>query len=134
MKKSMKKIGTIMESRLFHEAKKAALEQSIPFHRLIEEAVEKYVREISGEMGKADRGRARANRVSEKSPAYRLESEDRPPLLQPPAAQNSSAAFSIPLEERWKRALGAAGKYRSGRSDISVRHDEFAVDAFAVKE
>ncbi len=134
MKKSMKKIGTIMESRLFHEAKKAAVEKSIPFHRLIEEAVEKYVREGSGGSGKVDRGRAETNRVSEKSPDYRIESDGGPPLLHSPATQNSPAAFSIPLEERWKRALGAAGKYRSGRSDISARHDEFASDAYAAKE
>ncbi len=134
MKKSMKKIGTIMESRLFHEAKKAALEKSIPFHRLIEEAVEKYVLEGAGGMEKANRRRTGANGVSEKSPAYRVESHGVPPLLQPPAAQNSPAAFSLSLEERWKRALGAAGKYRSGRSDISARHDEFASDAFASKE
>jgi len=113
MKKSMKKIGTIMESRLFHEAKKAALEKSIHFHRLIEEAVEKYVREGSGGLGKVKHGREEANRVSEKSPAYRVESDGGPPLLPPPAAQNSPAAFSISLEERWKRALGTAGKYRS---------------------
>jgi hypothetical protein len=34
----------------------------------------------------------------------------------------------IPREVLVERALSIAGKYRSGRSDISQRHDEFLFD------
>jgi Arc/MetJ-type ribon-helix-helix transcriptional regulator len=33
------------------------------------------------------------------------------------------------LEARWQRALSVAGKFRSGRSDISENHDEYFVEA-----
>ncbi len=34
-------------------------------------------------------------------------------------------------EERRARALAAAGKFRSGRKDLSSRHDEHLAEAFA---
>lgn len=32
-------------------------------------------------------------------------------------------------EARWRRALDAVGGYRSDRSDVSERHDDFLADA-----
>ena len=32
--------------------------------------------------------------------------------------------------ERWQRALESVGGFRSGRSDVSDRHDDALVDAF----
>ena len=32
-------------------------------------------------------------------------------------------------EELWRRALRIAGKFRSGRSDISERHDDYFVES-----
>ena len=37
-----------------------------------------------------------------------------------------SGAFA----EQKTRALNAAGKFRSGRSDVSARHDEYLAEAF----
>ena len=140
-----KKIGTIMEERLLYEAKKAALEKGIPFHRFVEQAVEKHVRESNGESEKINRSPAAG--ISEKSPPYRFEGG----ISSPAVVKNgdsaggagvivstgdfdrtpsAAASFSIPPEERWKRALQTAGKYHSGRGDISARHDDFAVNAF----
>jgi hypothetical protein len=36
----------------------------------------------------------------------------------------------INAEERKKRAIRAAGRFRSGRKDISTRHDKFLTGAF----
>jgi Ribbon-helix-helix protein, copG family len=33
-------------------------------------------------------------------------------------------------DERIKRALGVAGRFSSGASDVSAHHDEYLVDAF----
>ena len=41
------------------------------------------------------------------------------------------AAKSQPdLEERKKRLLGALGKFSSGVSDVSIRHDHYLAEAF----
>lgn len=32
-------------------------------------------------------------------------------------------------EARWRRALDSVGGFRSGRADVSDRHDDFLVDA-----
>jgi hypothetical protein len=37
---------------------------------------------------------------------------------------------AISIEERRKRALDAAGRFRSGKRDISRRHDEYLSEAF----
>ena len=34
-------------------------------------------------------------------------------------------------EERWTRAMNAVGRFRSGRTDISVNHDAYLVEAFS---
>ena len=34
------------------------------------------------------------------------------------------------MAARHRRALAAAGKFRSGRSDVSERHDDYLADAF----
>ena len=36
----------------------------------------------------------------------------------------------IDIEERRRRAIAAAGRFRSGTSDISAKHDEYLVEAF----
>lgn len=33
-------------------------------------------------------------------------------------------------EARWRRALDSVGGFRSDRSDVSERHDEFLADAY----
>ncbi len=33
------------------------------------------------------------------------------------------------LDARWERALASVGGFRSGRADISERHDDYLVDA-----
>ena len=40
-----------------------------------------------------------------------------------------SNAGTIP-EERRKRALGIVGKFRSGKSDVSRKHDAYLTEAF----
>ncbi len=37
---------------------------------------------------------------------------------------------SIDIEERRKRAIAAAGKFSSGRKDISKEHDSYLAEAF----
>ena len=34
-------------------------------------------------------------------------------------------------EERYKRAMELVGKFRSGKRDISKRHDDYLVDAYS---
>ena len=34
------------------------------------------------------------------------------------------------IEDRKKRAIAAAGRFRSGKKDISVKHDEYLTEAF----
>jgi hypothetical protein len=34
-------------------------------------------------------------------------------------------------ETRWARAMSVVGKYRSGKKDIAVRHDEYLAEDFA---
>jgi len=36
----------------------------------------------------------------------------------------------VPIEERKKRAIVAAGRFRSGKKDISAKHDEYLTEAF----
>jgi len=135
MKKPRKKIGTIMEERLLYEAKKAALEKAIPFHRFVEQAVEKYV--LEGKSGPAKTKIFGPAGVSKKASPYRLRTDiENIPLPETDAATApiSALPFSVPIEERWKRVQATAGKYHSGRKDISVRHDDFAADSFAERK
>jgi hypothetical protein len=37
----------------------------------------------------------------------------------------------IDQDERRRRALAAAGRFRSGKSDISINHDKYLEDAFS---
>jgi len=37
---------------------------------------------------------------------------------------------SVSVEERHRRALAAVGRFRSGRTDISKRHDEYLAEAY----
>jgi len=39
------------------------------------------------------------------------------------------SALIIDSEERKKRAIHAAGKFRSGKSDISEKHDDYLTEA-----
>lgn len=34
------------------------------------------------------------------------------------------------VEERRRRAIAAAGRFRSGRGDVSARHDDYLVEAY----
>jgi len=34
-------------------------------------------------------------------------------------------------EVRWQKALGSVGGFRSGRSDVSERHDDVLADAYS---
>ncbi len=36
----------------------------------------------------------------------------------------------VPIEERKKRAIVAAGRFHSGKKDISAKHDEYLTEAF----
>lgn len=36
----------------------------------------------------------------------------------------------VSIEERKERAIAAAGRFRSGKKDISVRHDAYLAEAF----
>jgi hypothetical protein len=40
------------------------------------------------------------------------------------------SAGEISVEERKKRAITAAGRFRSGRKDISTKHDKYLTEAF----
>jgi hypothetical protein len=40
------------------------------------------------------------------------------------------SAGETDIEERRRRAIAAAGRFRSGASDISAKHDEYLVEAF----
>ncbi len=42
----------------------------------------------------------------------------------------SSTGIGISDEERRRRAIAAAGRFRSGRSDVSSDHDRHLVEAF----
>ena len=33
-------------------------------------------------------------------------------------------------QERWRKALSAAGRFRSDRSDVSARHDDYLAEAY----
>lgn len=48
-----------------------------------------------------------------------------------PYGGKDPCGLSEPAEERRKRALAAAGRFHSGLSDLSVRHDDHLADAFA---
>ena len=39
------------------------------------------------------------------------------------------SAREIDIEERRRRAIAAAGRFHSGASDISVKHDEYLAEA-----
>ena len=39
-------------------------------------------------------------------------------------------ALDAGVEARWERALAAVGGFRSGRSDLSERHDDLLFDAY----
>lgn len=122
-----KKVGTVLEESLLFEAKKASLEDRVSFQQLLEKALEKFLRERPRVKA---RGASRASRIEEKGTAF-LPREDvsfppAPSIPVPPAYPSCSLSFG----ERWNRALSFSGKYRSGRSDISARHDEFAAEAY----
>ncbi len=36
----------------------------------------------------------------------------------------------VPIEECKKRAIAAAGRFHSGKQDISAKHDEYLTEAF----
>jgi len=36
----------------------------------------------------------------------------------------------VTMEERKKRAIAAAGRFHSGKKDISTKHDEYLTEAF----
>ena len=36
----------------------------------------------------------------------------------------------VSIEERKERAIAAAGRFRSGKRDISLRHDDYLAEAF----
>jgi replication initiation and membrane attachment protein DnaB len=36
----------------------------------------------------------------------------------------------VSMEERKERAIAAAGRFRSGKKDVSVRHDDYLAEAF----
>ncbi len=40
------------------------------------------------------------------------------------------SAGEIDMEQRRRRAIAAAGRFHSGVSDISVKHDEYLAEAF----
>ena len=40
------------------------------------------------------------------------------------------SAREIDIEERRRRAIAAAGRFHSGASDISTKHDEYLEEAF----
>ncbi len=40
------------------------------------------------------------------------------------------SAREIDIEERRRRAIAAAGRFHSGASDISAKHDEYLMEAF----
>jgi hypothetical protein len=135
-----KKIGTVMEETLLFGAKKAALEKRIPFSRFIELAVEESLRKQKNE--RIDREEASTGRrppdeirpdpaihipeVREKRIDYVLREGGTSRAAG--ALSDSKANFSVNPEERRRRAVALAGKYRSGRPDIAERHDEYAYD------
>lgn len=41
------------------------------------------------------------------------------------------ATGSITSDERRKRAMAAVGKFHSGQSDVSERHDQYLAEAFS---
>ena len=46
-------------------------------------------------------------------------------LLQEEVAHLVGSADAAGDEERWQRALAALGQFRSGTTDLSVRHDDY---------
>jgi len=121
-----KKIGTLMENGLIGKAKEAALKENIPFHRLIERAVEKYLKETKS--GPMAGGRRPVAGVEESPPEYPVYPAGEKPGVNPGISPDPFAGVTISLEERRKRVLALSGKYRSGLTDISGRHDQYAFE------
>jgi len=44
------------------------------------------------------------------------------------------SGVSIDIEEKRRRAVAAAGRFRSGVSDLSVNHDRYLEDSFSGKK
>lgn len=42
----------------------------------------------------------------------------------------NQARGALSKSERWERALSVAGRFESGRDDVSERHDDYLVEAF----
>ncbi len=42
----------------------------------------------------------------------------------------TESSAEIDAEERRRQAIAAAGRFRSGASDISAKHDEYLTEAF----
>lgn len=129
-----------MEETLLFEAKKAALEKRVPFSRFIELAVEESLRKQKS--GRIDRDETSTARrppdeihpgLDVHLPEVRERRTDDVPwkdaaLPTTGTLPDSKANFSVNPEERRRRAVALAGKYRSGRPDIAERHDEYAFD------
>jgi hypothetical protein len=41
------------------------------------------------------------------------------------------SATSVSDEERRRRAIAAAGKFRSGQTDIAAHHDDYLIESYA---
>jgi hypothetical protein len=41
-----------------------------------------------------------------------------------------NSSIAVDVEERRKRAIDIVGKFRSGKRDVSEKHDEYLADAF----
>jgi hypothetical protein len=123
-----KKIGTLMENGLIGKAKEAALKENIPFHRLIERAVEKYLNETKS--GPTTGGKRPVAAVEENPPGYPVYPGGEKPAAYSGISRNPLAGVTISLEERRKRVLLLSGKYRSGLTDIAGRHDKYAFETY----
>jgi hypothetical protein len=51
------------------------------------------------------------------------------------AVNTLTAAEALPSrDERRRRAIAAAGRFRSGRNDVSSRHDDYLFDAYGNRD
>jgi hypothetical protein len=41
------------------------------------------------------------------------------------------SSYACAEDERWQRAVAAAGRFHSGKTDIAANHDEYLAEAYA---
>jgi len=77
-------------------------------------------------------GKTRSQIVREAIQAFKPESAGRTEVKEDRAAYGATGSASmIDPEERRRRAIAAAGRFRSGLTDLAAKHDLYLADAYA---